>query len=288
MRVRFWGVRGALATTDATAQGVGGNTPCVEVRDDHDALVVLDAGSGLYWLGKSLLAGPLGRGKGEATLLLSHTHWDHIQGFPFFVPFYIKGNTFHLWGGGAHALADIIEGQLDSTYSPIVSLANMGATIHIKRIEEAGALTVGRMSVTHATLRNGAQQVVGYRLTEGGRSFAYLCEVDHRAGPTPEALELARGADLLVHETYFQDEELPRRPALAGPNAPRAEGHSSHAQAVDLALAAGARRLLFFYHHPDADDATVEAAVARARERVRARGATLEVDAAREGTEVRV
>lgn len=289
MRVRFWGVRGALAATGAGAQGVGGNTPCVEVRDDEDdALVILDAGMGLYWLGKSLLAGPHGRGKGEATLLLSHTHWDHIQGFPFFVPFYLPGNRFAVWGGGGHDIAAVLEGQLDSTYSPIVSVANMGATIRVGRIEDAGELSVGPIAVRHARLGNGAHDVTGYRLEEGGRSLVYLCEVEHRDGPAPEALALARGADVLIHEAYYTDEELPLAEGLAGPLAPRAQGHSSHARAVDLALAAGARRLLFFYHHPDHDDATIEAAVARARERARARGATLEVDAAREGTELRI
>ncbi len=294
MRVRFWGVRGALATTEATSQGVGGNTPCIEVRDDRESLVVLDAGIGLYWLGRSLLAGPHGRGKGEVTILLSHTHWDHIQGFPFFVPAYIAGNTLSIWGGVTPHLEAILEGQLNPVYSPIVSLSNMGATIQIRQLEqEEGDIVVGDLRIRHARIHNGSHDCVGYRIEEGARSLCYLAEVEHKDGVLdPEVLELARGADVLLHEAYFTNEELALaragrpRPGLAGPCAPAPQGHSSFEQATELALAAGAKRLFYYYHHPDRDDATIEAAVARERARVAERGAALVVDAAREGTEL--
>jgi phosphoribosyl 1,2-cyclic phosphodiesterase len=289
MRVRFWGVRGALASTDAASQGIGGNTPCIEVRDAHETLVILDAGIGLYWLGKSLLSGPHGRGKGETTILLSHTHWDHIQGFPFFVPAYIPGNQIAVYGGVASRIEDILEGQLNPVYSPIVSLANMGARTRFGRIEDHAALPVGGLTVRHAILGNGAHDCVGYRLEEQGRSLVYMAEIEHPAGRlAPQALALAKDADVLVHEAYYTNEELAGAVGLAGPTSPRASGHSSHAQAVDLALAAGAKRLLFFYHHPDHDDRTIEAAVARERARVREKGASLDIDAAREGVEVRI
>jgi phosphoribosyl 1,2-cyclic phosphodiesterase len=290
MRVRFWGVRGALATTEATAQGVGGNTPCIEVRDDKDTLVVLDAGIGLYWLGRNLLAGPHGRGKGEVTVFLSHTHWDHIQGFPFFVPAYIAGNKIQIWGGVTPHLEDILEGQLNPVYSPIVSLGNMGATIQVKLVESHSNLAVGALQVRHGRLHNGQHVCLGYRFEENGRSLAYLPEVEHSRGLDPQALDLARGADVVIHEAYYTNEQLAdgRRPGLAGPQSPGAQGHSSHAQATDLALEAGARKLYFFYHHPDTDDATIERAVERERERVARLGAKLEVDAAREGTEFRL
>jgi phosphoribosyl 1,2-cyclic phosphodiesterase len=292
MRIRFWGVRGAMAATRADALGVGGNTPCVEVRDEQDALVVLDAGIGLYWLGRSLLAGPHGRGKGEATILLSHTHWDHLQGFPFFVPAYIAGNKVSLWGGVNRDLENILEGQLNPVYSPIVSLANMGAEIQIRQLEDQqGDLSVGALRIRHVQLKNGQHHCIGYRLEEGGRAFVYAPGVEHPpGGPDPALVAFARGADLLVHEAYYTNDEVAdgRRVGLAGPNAPGAQGHSTHAQATDLAIAAGARRLHFFYHHPDHDDATIERAVARERERAARLGARLEIDAAREGTEVRL
>lgn len=291
MRVRFWGVRGALATTEPSAQGVGGNTPCVEVRDDHDNLVVLDGGIGLYWLGRNLLAGPHGRGKGEVTVLLSHTHWDHIQGFPFFVPCFIPGNKVSIWGGVTPHLESILEGQMNPVYSPIVSLGNMGATIQVRQLEQQeGDIVVGDLRVRHARIHNGSHDCVGYRIEEGSRSICYLAEVEHPAGVLdPEVVKLALGADVLVHEAYYTNEELEdQRPGLAGTHAPGAQGHSSFAQATDLALAAGAKRLFYFYHHPDHDDATIEKAVAQERARVARAGAALEVDAAREGTDLRI
>src|SRR5205823_3119025 len=98
MRVKFWGVRGSVSSPGRSTLGVGGNTPCIEVRTATNALVVLDAGIGLCWLGRSLLAGPHGRGQGETTILLSRTHWDHIQGIPFFVPAFLPGNKTHIYG----------------------------------------------------------------------------------------------------------------------------------------------------------------------------------------------
>ena len=289
MRVRFWGVRGASAATDVEFLNVGGNTPCVEVRDRAGQLLVFDAGIGLYWLGRSLIAGPHGKGKGEVALFLSHTHWDHIQGFPYFVPAFIPGNQLQIWGGGAE-LESILEGQMNPTYSPLASLSNMGSTITLHQLQAGEDVVIGALRVRHAPLRNGRHTVTGYRVEEGQRSLCYVCEVDHTAaGLEPAVIELARDVDLLIHESYHtNEEEAAGGTSLAGPWAPCASGHASFAQAVDAALAAGAKRLLFFYHHPDHTDAQIEAAVARERARLAALGSTLEIDTAREGTELQV
>src|SRR5438105_12792363 len=100
MRVKFWGVRGSLTAPSADMIDTGGNTACIEVRTATGALLVLDAGIGLYWLGRSLLTQAYGRGQGEATIFLSRTHWDHIQGIPFFVPAHLPGNKIHIYGRG--------------------------------------------------------------------------------------------------------------------------------------------------------------------------------------------
>ena len=290
MRIRFWGVRGALAATEAEFQRVGGNTPCVEVRDRDDELLVLDAGIGAYWLGKQLLSGAHGRGQGSATLLFSHSHWDHIQGFPFFVPAFIPGNKVRVFGGGVHRLEDTLEGQMNPTYSPLVSLSNLGADVEIGGLEDNPLLEVGQLRITHAIFPNGPHEVVGYRIEEQGRSLCYICEVDHpEEGLREEVVELARGCDLLIHESYYTDAELAAsHPSLAGRLGPPPAGHSSFGQATDVALAAGAKRLLYFYHHPDRDDDAVDAATAEQRARVAAAGSSLEVDTAREGTEVEI
>jgi phosphoribosyl 1,2-cyclic phosphodiesterase len=290
MRVRFWGVRGALAATGRESLGVGGNTPCVEVRDARGALLVLDAGIGLYWLGRALLAGPHGRGRGKVTLVLSNTHWDHIQGFPFFVPVFIPGNEVRVWGGGAAHIENLLEGQLNPTYSPLASLANLGADVQARQLEPRQELKVGALKVRHALLEAGPQHVIAYRIEDGERSLCYVPRVSHPPnGADPAFLELARGADLLVHEAFYTDEELARGGlSLGGKGAPSQTAHSTYERATRAALDAGARQLLFFYHHPDRDDAALDAQVAAARARVAAAGAALKVDAAREGVELQV
>ncbi|RMG17404.1 MAG: MBL fold metallo-hydrolase [Planctomycetota bacterium] len=289
MRVRFWGVRGGIAATRQDAQGIGGNTPCVELRDRDGHLLILDAGIGLYWLGRSLLAGPLGRGKGEATILLTHSHWDHIQGFPFFVPAFIPGNRIDIWGGGVATLRDVLEGQMSGTYSPIDGMANMGASIEVGDLSQCPVLERGRFRITHAHYRNGPHDMVGYRIEEDGKSLCYISEADHRAGLDPTIVELARGVDVLVHEAFYTDEELAAGGnSLAGPSGPPSGGHCSFGQATEVAIAAGAQRLHYFYHHPDHSDADIHAAVAREREKIAARGLPLRVEPAREGLEFQV
>jgi phosphoribosyl 1,2-cyclic phosphodiesterase len=291
MRVRFWGVRGAFAATTPESLGIGGNTPCVEVRDSNGYLLILDAGIGLYWLGRNLLTGPCGRGQGELTMLLSHSHWDHIQGFPFFVPGFIPGNKVDIWGGGVTFLEDILEGQMSPTYSPIASMSNMGSSLTVGDLAEHPELTPGGFSIRHATFRSGPHDVVGYRISEGNRSLCYIAEVEHGSDGTlcPEVVELAKGADVLIHEAYYTNEEFAgHRPRLAGDSGPRSNGHCSFEQATDVALAAGVKRLQYFYHHPDHDDETIHAAVDRERERVAAMGVEMRIESAREGLEFEV
>lgn len=279
-----------MAAPVGAAQGYGGNTPCVEVRNGDGALIVLDAGMGLYWLGRSLLAGPHGRGQGKVTLLLSHTHWDHIQGFPFFVPAFIPGNELQIWGGGVDHLEPILEGQMNPTYSPLVSLSNLGAKVAFGELANVAVLTVGEMKITHIHYTSGPHQIVGYRLEEGGKALCYLPEVEHPTGGlAPALLEFAQGADVLIHEAYYTSDELARGGlSLAGRSGPPAGGHTSFSEATEFGLAAKVGKLYYFYHHPDHDDGTIEAAVAAERARLRVRGAELHVEAAREGVEFEV
>jgi phosphoribosyl 1,2-cyclic phosphodiesterase len=149
MRAKFWGVRGSVSSPSRSTMGVGGNTPCIEVRTATNALIVLDAGIGLCWLGRSLLAGPHGRGQGETTLFLSRTHWDHIQGIPFFVPAFLPGNKTHIYGAAldgrakSMTLRAILEGQMREAYSPIVSLTNMPSITSVRDVIAGQTVEVG-------------------------------------------------------------------------------------------------------------------------------------------------
>jgi phosphoribosyl 1,2-cyclic phosphodiesterase len=274
---------------------VGGNTACLEIRSSTGALVVLDAGIGIYWLGRSLLAGPHGRGQGETSILLTRTYWDHIQGFPFFIPAFIPGNKIHLYGptGSAKDLEAILEGQMRPAYSPIVSLGNMGSSIEFKSLGP-GEVEIGGLRIQHEILvtGEGRSPSCGYRIEENGRSFAYVSDVEYSSGKVPsEVLRLTKDVDLLIHESFYTNDEQRRGEGAVvgsgfGPSARR--GHATFAEALEVALRGRVKRLLFSHHHPDHDDGTIQAAVEGERSRAASRSKDLVVDTAREGQEIEV
>ena len=129
MKIRFWGVRGSIPAPGPETNRYGGNTSCVSITTADDRLVIIDMGTGLMHLGNALMAREFGKGKGRAAILLSHTHWDHIQGLGFFPPVFIGGNQFTVWGpgGSPEVLEEILEGQMDPNFSPLQSLKNFSA-----------------------------------------------------------------------------------------------------------------------------------------------------------------
>src|SRR5688572_16590953 len=133
MKVRFWGVRGSIPAPGPETNRYGGNTSCVSVMTATGHLIIIDMGTGAVALGRSLMAAEFGKGKGHATILLSHAHWDHIQGFPFFPPIYVPGNRIDIYGAARSSsmLEGILEGQMNPHFSPIQKLKNLGASISI-------------------------------------------------------------------------------------------------------------------------------------------------------------
>ena len=160
MDVRFWGTRGSLAKPGRITLRHGGNTSCVEVRGDDGALIVLDCGTGAHGLGQALLsAGP----RCDGHLLITHTHWDHIQGFPFFAPLFVPGNTWDIYAPGALGLQleRLLAGQMEYNYFP-VTLAQLAATIRFHDIAE-GEFAIGEMRVTTQYLNHPAL-TLGYQI----------------------------------------------------------------------------------------------------------------------------
>jgi phosphoribosyl 1,2-cyclic phosphodiesterase/CheY-like chemotaxis protein len=290
MRVRFWGTRGSLATPEPTALRYGGNTPCVEVRAADGTLLVLDCGTGAYGLGQALVGA--GGAPPGGHLLLTHTHWDHIQGFPFFAPLRVPGGEWDVYapGGPGQRLRGVLGGQMDYEYFP-VDLGQLAAAVRYHDLGEGG-LDAGGVRVTACYLNHPAL-TLGYRLEAGGAVLVYA--TDHEphgplAGPgaPPEAggaapgrlplhhedrrhVAFLAGADLVVHDAQYALEEYAARAGW---------GHSAAEHAVDLALAAGARRLALFHHDPLRDDAALDRLVEACRRRA---GEGLEVFAAAEG-----
>jgi phosphoribosyl 1,2-cyclic phosphodiesterase len=261
MRVTFWGVRGSVPTPDEPQARYGGNTACVEVRLPDGSSVALDAGTGLRWLVTGLMEnGPTGH---RVDILLSHYHWDHIQGLPFTPIMYIPGNTIRIFGmaGPVSGLRDNLLGQLRPDFCPVPNfiLPNVGAEVSLHELHEETSLDLGsatlkwrRLPRGHSPVEGsrpggGVPTVTGYRLEASGKSVAYLTDVDYAGQPSlcQAALELAEGADLLIHDGQYLPEELTTRAK---------RGHSTYEDAVELARIAGCRQVALIHHDPSRTD----------------------------------
>jgi phosphoribosyl 1,2-cyclic phosphodiesterase len=268
--VRFWGVRGSVATGGLEFAGVGGNTSCVEVRVGSQ-VIVLDGGTGLRSLGEAL--GP----EAQVTMFLSHLHWDHIQGFPFFMPAYSPRASIELHGPAADdaALRAAMSRQMEPPGFP-VGLNTMRAKLGFHAMQPGDEVAVGPALVRAVELRH-PQRCLGYRISAFGRSLLYATDTERGAdGIDPGVLAEARGADLLIHDSQYTEDEYDGRsgPCRVG------WGHSTIQDACDLANAAGVKRLALFHHDPGHDDRQIE------RLTDQARGLFANVAAAREGLTV--
>ena len=244
LTVRFWGVRGSIPTPEAGFLGVGGNTACVEVRAADGTALVLDAGTGIRALGFALAAEAAGE-PGEVHLALSHFHWDHLQGLPFFAPLYAPGQTVRFYAAtdDEHLLA-LLRGQMTTPYFP-VPFGDLAAATETVRVRAGEAFTVGPMTVLPFPLCH-PQGNHGYRIEVDGAVVVYATDYEHGSVVHDEGLrEIVRGADLLISDAQYTPDEYALR---------KGWGHTTWRHAADLAADAGVGRLLLFHHDPSHDD----------------------------------
>jgi phosphoribosyl 1,2-cyclic phosphodiesterase/CheY-like chemotaxis protein len=286
-RVKFWGVRGSIPAPGPDTVAYGGNTSCVEVRADGE-LIILDAGSGIRALGLEL-----GRKAGDepiaATLLITHTHWDHIQGFPFFLPAYNPKNRLRILGveGARASLAATLAGQMESPYFPI-ALKQLPGNIEIEELREKRA-QIGRVRV-EACQSNHPDVAFGYRLTTTAGSLVYLPDNEtfneliadrpdcaERRERQRQLTDFVAGADLLICDAQYDAEEYKTHIGW---------GHGCVDDVVRFAIAGNVRALQLFHHDPAHDDRKIDAMLAHARKLAAEAGSPLQIDAAREGAEV--
>lgn len=256
LSIRFWGVRGSIPSPGPDTVVVGGNTSCIEVRAGGSR-IVLDAGSGLRALGDALLASGEHR---DTTILLSHVHWDHVMGIPFFAPLYIPGTRIRFASGSHGApLRDLLRRQMSAPMFP-VDLDRVGAEITCTELADGQRATFGDLTVETARL-NHPDPVYAYRLEHAGRSVVFATDTEHFACVDPRLARLAKNADLLIYDAQYTPEEYAGH---AGP-ARTGWGHSTFQAGAELAHAAGVKTLALFHHDPRRTDAEVASIVQRAR-----------------------
>lgn len=244
--VQFWGVRGSIPSPGPNTVRYGGNTPCISMQAG-DKRLVFDAGTGLHVLGQSLLRQmPL-----EAHIFFTHSHWDHMQGFPFFTPGFVKGNEFHIYGAIAPDGSTIEQRLNDQMLHPNfpVPLQIMQANLNFYDVRPGQPIHIDDLIVETAPL-NHPGEAVGYRVNWRGGAATYITDTEHFPDRLDDnVLWLARNADILIYDSTYTDEEYhsPKSPKIGW-------GHSTWQEAVKVAQAANVKTLVIYHHDPAHDD----------------------------------
>ena len=267
MKVRFWGVRGSIASPGPKTVRYGGNTTCIEIRTDNNELIILDAGTGIFPLSQTLLAElPV-----KANVLITHSHWDHIQGLPFFIPNFIPGNTLRLHGCydpvSGNGIEQVMGVQLQYSYFPVRE-AEMKGRIEYVTLAPEQTIEIGTAKVTPFLLSHPVMDL-GYRIENNGKSVfftgdheppyniytpddpqfdEYQLLVDEKTRAIEKAIQ---GVDVLIADTSYTDTEYPSK---------KGWGHGTFSSSIALAHAAGAKVLYCTHHEPTRSDDALEAA----------------------------
>jgi phosphoribosyl 1,2-cyclic phosphodiesterase len=290
MKVRFWGVRGSIASPGPKTVRYGGNTTCIEIRTDNNELIVLDAGTGIFPLSQTLLAElPV-----TANVLITHSHWDHIQGLPFFIPNFIPGNTLRLHGGfdpvSGKGIEQVMAVQLQYSYFPVRE-AEMKARIEYVTLKPGETVQIGSARVTPVLLSHPVIDF-GYRIECNGKSVFFTG--DHEPPyniyePGDEGYaeyqtfvveklrsieDAIRGVDVFIADCSYTDEEYPAK---------KGWGHGTFTSSIETAKAAGVRLLFCTHHEPTRSDDALDAVFASALATNAQHLQGLEIRLAREG-----
>jgi phosphoribosyl 1,2-cyclic phosphodiesterase len=279
MIIRCWGSRGSIPVSGKQYLRYGGNTTCLEIRTDDDKILIVDAGSGIREAGNSLIA----TGRHEFTLLLTHAHWDHIMGFPFLKPIYSHKTKLNIWG------CPFAQTSIKEMLTRIMAAPNFPVnfdSIHANMSYQEKCVdhyTLGSMIITPIALSH-PNQGTGYKFEENGKCFVFLTDNElgykHEGGLDYQAyLEFSRGADLLIHDAEFNEEEYKQT---------RGWGHSVYEDALNLALDAKVKKIGLFHHNQERLDAEIDAIVDDCREIIGKSGKNMECSAVGQSTEFKL
>ena len=250
LSIKFWGVRGSIPSPGASTSGFGGNTSCVEIRAGAD-VCIFDMGSGLRVLGESL-----GRTPAQATIFLSHYHWDHIQGLPFFAPIYDPASALDIYGPVREGrdVRALLSGQMVAPYFP-VTIDAFRAQVGYHTISGGQTVQVGQTQVTASELHH-PNGVLAYRIERGGKAVVYATDTEHGTEADEALVALARGAEALIYDAMYTEDEYQKSKT--------GWGHSTWVAGLELCRKAGCKRLVLFHHEPTRHDKDLERLVAEA------------------------
>lgn len=278
MKITVWGCRGTLPTPGQHTLKYGGNTTCIEIRNKKNFLTIVDAGSGLRYLGKKIMQDG---DSNEMCLMLTHSHWDHLMGFPFFMPAYFSRFKINVCGvqSARNYMAQSLARQLEAPYFPVnfdQLKANFNFGCPGPGCDKCVHLKVEPINLSHP---NGG---FGFKFTEGKSSFVFLTDNElgfqHPDGRKPEDYaEFARDAELLFHDAQYTDEDIKKT---------RGWGHSTYNETLDLAIAANVKKLGIFHHDPDRTDEEIDQIVEELRAKAAVRSSKLEIFAVYEGMHI--
>lgn len=281
MEIKIWGCRGSLPTPGPKSVRYGGNTSCLEIKLRDETIIILDAGSGIKLLGDAIVE----RGSPkEVYLFLTHSHWDHLLGFPFFKPAYIPDFRINVRGGhdATKCLKKYLAHQMEPPYFP-VDFELLNAEFDFRngnpKKKEIGTAEIFPIPLNHP---NGG---FGYKFVEDNKSFVFLTDnelfFDHKGGlKRNDYIELCRGADLLLHDAQYNEKEYS--------SMTRGWGHTTHLQAAQFAVDAGVKRFGLFHHDPSHNDNDLDAFVNESRLYIEKQGGPAECFGCKEGMEIRV
>lgn len=254
-KVKFWGVRGSIACPSPRHIGFGGNTSCIEVSAGGER-VIFDAGTGIRSLGQWMLKKEVK----HAHLMLSHTHWDHINGFPFFTPAFLPDRSFEIMAGhveeGQGGIRKVLSGQMAQPFFP-VPLEAMRGSLAFSDFTAGDTFALSPTTTVRTTPLNHPNGATGYRIDHRGKSMCYITDTEHVPGePDQNILALIEGADLVIYDSTYTEQEFPEKVGW---------GHSTWEEGVRLCRAANVRMLAIFHHDPTHDDSFMEALELEAR-----------------------
>jgi len=293
MKIKFWGVRGSIPSPGPSTQRYGGNTTCIEVRTDNNDLIILDGGTGIFTFAQQLVKeSPI-----TAHIFNTHSHWDHIQGLPFFIPIFIPGNTIHLYGAfdpisgaGPERIMNI---QMQYSYFPVRE-AEMRSRIHYVTVMPHEAIKIGETTITPTLLSHPVVNL-GYRIACNGKSIFFTGDhephyniyepgeegyADYQAlieEQSQSIIDAMKNVDILIADSSYTNEEYPSK---------KGWGHGTFDSCIEMAMAAGAKVLYCTHHEPTRSDDDLEKVFAEALARHNCKN--LDVRLAREGDEIKI